>query len=482
MRTILITTLVLFTSCILVAQEKLDKIFGETWIEIDSMHEARVGHAMVVLPNSNILVTGGEGGYENSRKVSCEIYDFNTGKWRYTTSMNVPRVSHNLILLKNGKVLAIGGYREKSCELFDPLTETWTLTDSIPTFRFSGQSVTELKDGRILVTGGYKVSEDLTQFEYLPNCEIYNPDTETWESISFLNIGRYNHTSVLLNDGKVLVAGGATQITGSSRECEIFNPESNSWLLTTSMNEGRSRLSSILLPNGNVLISGGDSVGVGVIPVKNSCEIFNTNSSEWSYAKSMLDRRSGHVIYFNTLLNQLLIFGGAAFQDTDEDTWEIYDPIDLSPVKKGVFPVKKVNGASNSIKLNDERIALIGGEEFIIIDSMPVIWLSKRSHILSLVTSVENSESMPQDYHLFQNFPNPFNPITKISFYIPSNSKVTLEIYDILGRLIQVLVNSYQNFGYHEVEFNSEKISSGVYFYKITANNYTSIKKMLLIK
>ena len=76
------------------------------WVELDSMNVARGGHAMVQLPNGNILVSGN--GIDSSQS-DAEIYDFSLGKWRMTTPMNVPRVSHALILLNTGKVLAIGG-------------------------------------------------------------------------------------------------------------------------------------------------------------------------------------------------------------------------------------------------------------------------------------------------------------------------------------------------------------------------------------
>ncbi|MBI1938036.1 MAG: T9SS type A sorting domain-containing protein [Ignavibacteriales bacterium] len=471
MRNILITTLVLITFCITDAQEKLGKVFGETWVEIDSMHEARVGHAMVILPDGNILVTGGEA---NGNIASCEIYDLNTDKWRYTTSMNIARARHSLVLLKGGKVLAIGGYRERSCELFDPLTETWTITDSVPTLRLDNHTVTILKDGRILIAGGFRYSQDFTHVEYLNNCEIYNPVTESWSIVDSLITGRWGHTAILLEDGKVLIAGGST--LNALRSCEIYDPINNKWSATTSMKESRSMPASILLPNGNVFISGGDSPGT-----KKSCEIFDVKNKEWSYSSEMLDYRSGHKIYLISNKNQLLFFGGADFQSTYEDTWETYDQINLTPVNRGIFPIKKINEAGNSIKLNDERIALIGGEEFEM-TSLPFRWPSKRCHILNLVTSVENLERIPQDYLLFQNFPNPFNPTTKIGFFITSYSKVRLEVYDITGRLIQVLINSYKQQGYHEAEFNSEKLTSGVYFYKITANNYSEVKKMILLK
>lgn len=90
-----------------------------SWHEINSMNIARVDHAMVVLPNGDVLVSGSEA---DSIQSSAEIYEFSTGKWRYTSPMNVPRALHNLVLLNTGKVLAIGGYKEQSCELFDSQT------------------------------------------------------------------------------------------------------------------------------------------------------------------------------------------------------------------------------------------------------------------------------------------------------------------------------------------------------------------------
>jgi photosystem II stability/assembly factor-like uncharacterized protein len=83
---------------------------------------------------------------------------------------------------------------------------------------------------------------------------------------------------------------------------------------------------------------------------------------------------------------------------------------------------------------------------------------------------------------LYQNFPNPFNPVTKIKFTIPHSEKVVLKIYDILGREILVLINDYLDTGIHEVIFDGNNLSSGVYFYKLITNNYSESKKLLLLK
>jgi hypothetical protein len=95
---------------------------------------------------------------------------------------------------------------------------------------------------------------------------------------------------------------------------------------------------------------------------------------------------------------------------------------------------------------------------------------------------VEKLEGIPVTYELEQNYPNPFNPETTIRYQLPSNSKVTLKVYDLMGREVVTLVNEEQTAGRYEVKFGGSKISSGVYFYHINAGNYSGVKKMVLMK
>ncbi len=92
----------------------------------------------------------------------------------------------------------------------------------------------------------------------------------------------------------------------------------------------------------------------------------------------------------------------------------------------------------------------------------------------------------PKEFKLDQNYPNPFNPSTTIMYQLPYESRVTLKVYDILGSEAASLVNEVQTAGYKEVKFGGSKYSSGVYIYRLTAEssngNYTSIKKMIMIK
>jgi photosystem II stability/assembly factor-like uncharacterized protein len=93
-----------------------------------------------------------------------------------------------------------------------------------------------------------------------------------------------------------------------------------------------------------------------------------------------------------------------------------------------------------------------------------------------------NSETVPCRYMLEQNYPNPFNPSTKINFAILKTALVTLKVYDMLGREVAMLVNEFKQAGYYSLDFNASNLSSGIYFYKLQANDFTDIKKMVLVK
>jgi hypothetical protein len=88
----------------------------------------------------------------------------------------------------------------------------------------------------------------------------------------------------------------------------------------------------------------------------------------------------------------------------------------------------------------------------------------------------------PDKYQLFQNYPNPFNPNTIIRFQIKDSRFVTLKIYDVIGKEVASLVNDNMKAGTFEVNWNGENYSSGVYFYKLIAGNFSEVKRMVLIK
>lgn len=100
----------------------------------------------------------------------------------------------------------------------------------------------------------------------------------------------------------------------------------------------------------------------------------------------------------------------------------------------------------------------------------------------NLPTGISGNGTTPSSFKLSQNYPNPFNPVTTINFSIPKNEIVKIKVYDILGKEVATIVNEQMNAGTYNLTFDASKLSSGVYMYKITAGNFSDIKKMMLIK
>ena len=93
-----------------------------------------------------------------------------------------------------------------------------------------------------------------------------------------------------------------------------------------------------------------------------------------------------------------------------------------------------------------------------------------------------DDEILPLTYALHPNYPNPFNPATHIQFTIPEQTDVKLQIFDVLGRQVDVLVNKTLPIGHHEILWSPNNLSSGFYFYKLEAGSFMQTRKMILLK
>jgi hypothetical protein len=101
---------------------------------------------------------------------------------------------------------------------------------------------------------------------------------------------------------------------------------------------------------------------------------------------------------------------------------------------------------------------------------------------LSSITGIETDKNIPTKYFLDQNYPNPFNPKTEISFGLEKASLVRLEIFNSLGQKVAILLGQRMDAGKHSVTFDAGSLSSGVYYYRITAGEFSAVKKMLLMR
>lgn len=125
---------------------------------------------------------------------------------------------------------------------------------------------------------------------------------------------------------------------------------------------------------------------------------------------------------------------------------------------------------------NADPTTVLGGGQI-------VIQTAKKKEVSENQAEEMQLAFVPTQYALFECYPNPFNPTTTIRFDIPTGSVVTLKVYDVLGREVAALVDGqYREAGRYDVKFDASQLGSGVYFYRITAGSFTSVRKMLLMK
>ena len=98
------------------------------------------------------------------------------------------------------------------------------------------------------------------------------------------------------------------------------------------------------------------------------------------------------------------------------------------------------------------------------------------------ITDIEGYTELPHSFYLSQNFPNPFNPVTKIDYRVPTLSQVKIKLYDILGNEIATLVNEDKTIGEYRITFYAGNLPSGTYFYQLQAGDFIETKKMILMK
>ncbi|MEJ2616711.1 MAG: T9SS type A sorting domain-containing protein, partial [Ignavibacteriaceae bacterium] len=137
--------------------------------------------------------------------------------------------------------------------------------------------------------------------------------------------------------------------------------------------------------------------------------------------------------------------------------------------------------SSRPTKFNAINFAVSGGNLSTTGLDITDVLVDVGSPVITGVSDEKNS-TLPMTFSLSQNYPNPFNPTTTIKFGLPKAADVSLVVYDILGRKVTELVHGNLTAGYHTVNFNASNLASGVYFYRIQAGDFVSVKKLMLLK
>jgi hypothetical protein len=221
------------------------------------MTMARVGQAGILLPSGKVLIAGGWTGPGCTD--SAELYDPATRRFTPTAKMTARRGNPSATLLSDGDVLIAGGGDRDTpggislAEVFHPATLSFQAIRPMHYARIS-HTATLLKDGRVLIIGGR--GETLATA-----AELYDPKTRKFSETGRLITARYKHTAGLLPDGRVLIAGGSDERDwkGKLSSAEIYDPATGKFSATAAMNDARFKLpdTSVTLNSGKIVIAGG---------------------------------------------------------------------------------------------------------------------------------------------------------------------------------------------------------------------------------
>jgi len=287
------------------------------------------------------------------------------GSVRLTGNMEVDRSWHRATLLRDGRVLVTGGFDSygnalSSAEIYDPSTGHFIDAGNM-TSRRATHSATMLPNGKVLIAGGCASTDP----EALASAEIYDPDTSRFTATGDLQVARVGHEATLLADGRVLITGGLGSGAGPTElaSAEIYDPGTGTFTTTGSMHERRVDHSTTLLGNGTVLVAGGLSVAGSAAKVTSSAEIFDPARGVFTVVGGMSFRRYKHSA---VLLNdgRVLIAGGIIPEPGARHrytTAELYDPAKNSFIKTGDMILDRFKVKNASVLLGSGKVLIVGG-------------------------------------------------------------------------------------------------------------------------
>ena len=278
------------------------------------------------------------GGRLNALKAVCDPLVLNcaptpppqpSNTWQPVGPMTTERADHTATLLNDGRVLIAGGFKGNgptftvlnSAEIFNPATNSFTSVSNMTTPR-TFHTATLLLDGRVLIAGG---NSDVAGTN-LNSAEIFNPIANTFSSVGNLNSKRFYHTANLLSDGRVLIAGGFDSL--NLKSTEIFDPNTSIFTPGHDMNMPRAHHASTRLNDGRILLVNGLIIGSIM-----SVDIYNPVSNIFTSATSSAEQLGLSVSTLQS--GKALIFGGKLFSQPNGQAAEIFNPADNSFTEVG---------------------------------------------------------------------------------------------------------------------------------------------------
>lgn len=374
--------------------------------------------------------------------------------WAYRAPMPTAR---NMVAgaSVNGKIYVFGGYNGSTVlnlvEEYDPATDTWTTKSPMPTPRYGCRAAAV--DGKIYVIGGN--IQNLN--------EEYDPNTDTWVTKSPMPTARTGAAVVAAENGKIYVFGGGNYLAVN----ECYDPATDSWETKAPMPQGRISPAAGAPGNGKIYVTG----GFYAIEMANNWEYDIINDS-WTVKTPMLSERRDHQI--TTLNGKLYATGGINKYGPISDLNHEYDPGTDSWASKTPM-LTPTWGFAIAASGNGKFYAIGGG-------SVQGILNTNQEYTPDVGVSESKMDGFPST-DIIRVSPNPFTDQTMIRFNIPTtNSLVSLYLYDVTGRLQDVIYKNNNKIQPSFLYKPSKNIPSGVYYLVLETEDAGYTKRLVIMR
>jgi N-acetylneuraminic acid mutarotase len=306
---------------------------GAVWLDAGDLQEGRNATNVVVVGAAEVLVVGSD--YRTSWQSACgaatngsdsiEIGDPDARTWEKTASLTSPREDPSVVALLDGRALMTGGQRGENFEpaafsstyVFDPATRLWSRSGLLHTARY-GSAAAVLQDGRVLVAGGMYLDKTVGP-RVLDSSELWDPGSGAWSRVGRLAQTRGNASAVVLTDGRVLIVGGIEDDSSAEQaSAEVYDPASGRWAPAGTLATARRGFALIALSDGGALVAGGMTAG-GFTRLS-SVERFDPASDTWSEAEDLPVAVAG-AAGIRLLDGRVLMAGGSA-HDREVTDWD----------------------------------------------------------------------------------------------------------------------------------------------------------------
>ena len=342
---------------------------------IGPMNVSRQNHTVIALTNGNVLLVGGITGQGYGRVTSagitavCELFgDALTpqqpGQFVSTGTLATALTGQQATTLSNGTVLLTGGGAGQdsattaTAQIYNPASASFRYTKDNMTTPRIGHTSSLLPDGRVLIAGGSNGNPD--PGGCLSSTEIYDPVADTFTAAAPMNYCRHAHQAVILSDGRIMVISGYAETSSQivTNTVEIFDPNTAAWTVVAPLPSGRASFAATRLLEGNVLISGGywatDADGLQAVYV------YNPTTNIWTSMAPMLAPRENHIAI--TLPTGKVLMVGGNDGTAAIGFSELYDTSAKSSGNSTVAGGISAGGwAANAVLLPDGNVWSAGG-------------------------------------------------------------------------------------------------------------------------